>query len=368
MKSNINYIKEQADIVEVVGRVLQLKRQGKDWWAPCPFHGDKDPSFSVSPQGFFKCFGCGRKGDVIEFWQKFHRISFPEAARQVGAMYGIRFDAERPVKVYRRYPETPKPPEAWQPEHKDEPGDLWKEKAGKFMHWAFEQIWDHPGVLEFLAGRGIKEKTIVAYGLGWNSGKGGRDLYRTRESWGLETIIGENGKPRRLWLPVGLVIPGFSVSGEIIKLRIRRPDPLQFAKGVRYCFVPGGVTVSTVYHPDRSAHVVVESDLDGLLVDQEAGDLVGTAVLGSASVKPDKYAAEVLRRSLHILGALDNDKAGAGAWPWWKENFKEAVRWPVPAGKDPGEFWQRSEAGKKGSGDANIRDWIRAGLPAGLRH
>jgi DNA primase len=356
--NNLEEIKEKADIVEVVGRVLTLKKQGKDYWSPCPFHGDSSPSFSVSgTKQFYKCFGCGAKGDVIDFWQKFNNLSFPQAAAAVAQMYGINFLGQ-PVRDKNKYPELPRDKAAWTPENITEPNDLWKEKAGKFMIWAYEQIFEHPEVLEYLAKRGINTGTIGAYGLGWNSGEKGRGLYRAREAWGLPKELDDKGRTKVLWLPIGLVLPGLNAKSEVIKLRIRRPDPLTFAPDIRYYVVPGGAKVNTVLNPNRKAHVVVESDLDAYLVAQEAGDLVGVVCPGSCSVRPDAAAAKVLRDSLHILNAMDFDKAGALSWPWWKQNFKNCERWPVPVKKDPGEAWQNK---------VNIRNWVLAGLPAGLR-
>ena len=143
----------------------------------------------------------------------------------------------------------------------------------------------------------------------------------------------------------------------VIKLRIRRAE-LNFNPDMKYYFVPGGSTRTTILNSDRKAHVIIESDLDAYLVIKEAGDLVGAVPLGSVSVKPDENTTRVLKSSCHILNALDFDKAGAVAWPWWEQNFPECIRWPVNKAKDPGEAWQAG---------VNIREWIVAGLPQGLK-
>ena len=62
-------------------------------------------------------------------------------------------------------------------------------------------------VMEYLAGRGITEEIIVRYGLGWNGGQNGKDVFRSRESWGLSKLANDKGRPKPLWLPMGLVIP-----------------------------------------------------------------------------------------------------------------------------------------------------------------
>jgi len=85
-----NLVKDAADIVQVVGEYVELKRAGVRFTGLCPFHAEKTPSFSVNPQGqFFHCFGCGESGDVLSFVMKYHRIDFPEALEMLARKYGI---------------------------------------------------------------------------------------------------------------------------------------------------------------------------------------------------------------------------------------------------------------------------------------
>jgi DNA primase len=89
-ESVIDEIRARADIVEVVGEQVLLKRAGKDFSALCPFHHEKTPSFYVVPaRGFYKCFGCGEAGDVFTFLMKRGGLSFQEAVRELGARYGV---------------------------------------------------------------------------------------------------------------------------------------------------------------------------------------------------------------------------------------------------------------------------------------
>jgi hypothetical protein len=109
-----------------------------------------------------------------------------------------------------------------------------------------------------------------------------------------------------------------------------------------------------VWSPDRHVMVVVESELDGMLLYQEAGDLMGVVALGNAQTRPDQGAAMILSRSRLILLALDGDDAGAReAWGWWKKHFPQARRWPPIEGKDPGEM---RVAG------VELKDWTKAGI------
>ncbi len=83
-------IKEAADIVQVIGESVALKKSGANYQGLCPFHGEKTPSFSVNPaRQFYHCFGCGASGDVIEFVMKYQSVDFPEALRILGGKYGI---------------------------------------------------------------------------------------------------------------------------------------------------------------------------------------------------------------------------------------------------------------------------------------
>jgi len=90
-------VKEQADIVQIIGEVVDLKRAGSRFLGLCPFHGEKTPSFSVSPQHqVYHCFGCGESGDVFSFLMKHHSLDFPTALKTLAARYNI----ELPEKQY----------------------------------------------------------------------------------------------------------------------------------------------------------------------------------------------------------------------------------------------------------------------------
>jgi len=104
---------------------------------------------------------------------------------------------------------------------------------------------------------------------------------------------------------------------------------------------------------DSRIVVIVESELDAILLNQEAGDLVTTIALGSASIKPDSETDSILSKSNSILVSLDTDKAGEKASQFWLDTYKQAKRWIVPVGKDPGDAIQLG---------LNLRTWILAGL------
>lgn len=83
-------IKEQADIVQIIGENVELKKAGVRYLGCCPFHDEKTPSFSVHPgQQFFHCFGCGASGDVFEFQMKYNNMDFPTAMKELARRYQI---------------------------------------------------------------------------------------------------------------------------------------------------------------------------------------------------------------------------------------------------------------------------------------
>ena len=94
-KLTTDKVKERVDIVEVIGDYVPLKKKGQNMWACCPFHGEKTPSFSISPsKQIYKCFGCGKAGDPIQFVMDIEGIGFQEAIRQLAGKYGIEVEEE----------------------------------------------------------------------------------------------------------------------------------------------------------------------------------------------------------------------------------------------------------------------------------
>ncbi|WP_054252312.1 DNA primase [Neofamilia massiliensis] len=88
-------IRDRADIVDVISQYMDLKKAGANYKGLCPFHGEKTPSFTVSPQKkIYKCFGCGEGGNVISFVMKMEGLSFPEACQRLGDQYGVEIKSK----------------------------------------------------------------------------------------------------------------------------------------------------------------------------------------------------------------------------------------------------------------------------------
>ena len=90
-------VRSRADIVEIIGETVVLKRSGRNYTGLCPFHQERSPSFNVNPERqIFRCFGCGEGGDVFSFVMKAQHLTFPEALRSLADRYGIQLPDRRP--------------------------------------------------------------------------------------------------------------------------------------------------------------------------------------------------------------------------------------------------------------------------------
>lgn len=335
--------------------------KGGEYHSPCPGCGGTD-RFHCWPaqnggEGSWWCRGCGSGGDAIQYLMDFRNLDFRAAAAFVGRKLDPR--GPRPLLPPRRRDVSPE----WTPEPAREPSERWRARAGELVAEAHAALLRTPAQLEYLAGRGLPLEAVQRYRLGWLPG----DLYRDRGAWGLPRELNpDTGKPRKLWIPAGLVIPVFR-RGALHRVRVRRSEPGPFGPR-KYCWVPGSGSGPLVLNPDARAFVVVEAELDAMLCDFSTGPDVGTLGLGTISAKPDAWAHGLLQGALGILNALDFDAVSGGdgkaqeraqrqqrkVRDWWQTTYDHAERWPVPAAKDPGEAF---------AAGVDIEAWIKAGLP-----
>ena len=87
---SVEKVRDLADIVDVIGEFITLKKRGVNFLGLCPFHNEKTPSFTVSPnKGIYKCFGCGESGNAFKFIMEHEHLSFPDAVRYLAKKYQI---------------------------------------------------------------------------------------------------------------------------------------------------------------------------------------------------------------------------------------------------------------------------------------
>ncbi|MBM4289455.1 MAG: hypothetical protein FJ135_15150, partial [Deltaproteobacteria bacterium] len=317
--------------------------RGGEFSAPCAWCGGTDRFLCWPNQGEFGrywCRGCGRSGDAIQYLRDYRGFTYPEACAYLGRE--ITRLSSPGANGRSKEPQ-------WEPRATAAPGDLWQAKARKLVEGAVYNLWSSFGkpMLDFLTEqRGLTETTIKKFSLGFLP----LDRWEAAPDWGLEEILRDNGKPKKLWFPRGLAIP-LCDGDQVLRVRIRRPksdgDP-------RYYLLRGSDTRAMVLGTDRSVSILVESELDALILYQEAGDLVNVVALGNAQTRPDQHTADLLNRNSLILMALDDDHAGAAeCQQWWKGQYPQARRWPPVSGKDPGDMM---------AARVNIRTWVEAAL------
>ncbi|MGH7924832.1 MAG: CHC2 zinc finger domain-containing protein, partial [Candidatus Binatus sp.] len=150
----IEEVRTRADIIEIVGAHVRLRRAGRNFVGLCPFHNEKTPSFSVNAErGFFHCFGCGAGGTVFNFIMKMEGLTFPEAVRQVAGRYGV----EIPETEYAGGPTV------------SERDSLYRanQVAAEFFERALWKSGEGAGVRAYLEGRGITVATAHAFKIGF---------------------------------------------------------------------------------------------------------------------------------------------------------------------------------------------------------
>src|SRR5208283_6025597 len=175
-------VKQQADIVRIIGDYIKLKKAGaQNYSGLCPFHGEKTPSFSVhATRQFYHCFGCGVSGDVFSFVQKIENITFPEAVRLVAQKLGIPL----PKATYSS------PAEAKEAKLRAQLLDV-QERAAAF----FQECLKRPEgarAREYLQGRGLDEKTITSFRVGYAPDSGFLLRDRLANEFG-EEVLRESG-------------------------------------------------------------------------------------------------------------------------------------------------------------------------------
>ncbi|PIQ04761.1 MAG: DNA primase [Nitrospirae bacterium CG18_big_fil_WC_8_21_14_2_50_70_55] len=309
-RTYVDRVRAASDIVAVVGEVVTLKRQGRDYLALCPFHQEKSASFSVSPsKQIFHCFGCGAGGDVFAFVMRYDNLDFPAALEELAKRAGI--PPERPPTAADRQVA----------EERDRLRGVCDLAQRCFRHWL--TAGDRRG-LAYAQGRGLNEPVIERFGIGYAPPGGdalARALAAKRVAISVAATAGvvamaDGGRAYdrfrdRLTFPIAdadgrLVAFGGRALGEAKAKYLNSPETPLFRKGET-------LFALHLAQPEirrRDEVVVVEGYMDAVAL-HAAGFGHAVAVLGTALTRAHVRRLKRYTRRLHLL--FDGDAAGVRA-------------------------------------------------------
>jgi len=342
----IDELLARADIIELIGRRVPLKKAGREFHACCPFHTEKTPSFTVSPtKQFYHCFGCGAHGSALGFLMEFDRLSFPEAVEELAATLGLKVPREAQFEQG--------------PDHRPLYAVL--EQAATYF---VEQLRKHPAAARaaaYLQRRGVSDTTAQQYQIGfappgWDNllgALGANDSARQqlREA-GLTNE--QDGKcydrlRDRIVFPIrdarGRVVGfGGRLLGDGKPKYLNSPETPVFRKGRELYGLYEARQASA--HPKQL--LVVEGYMDVLALAQSGiSDVVAT--LGTATTS--EHLEKLYRATAEIVFCFDGDRAGRDAA--WKallavlplmRDGRQARFLFLPEGEDPDSLVRRADA------------------------
>ena len=338
--NQIEEVRARADIVEIIGAHVRLRKAGRNWVGLCPFHNEKTPSFSVNAErGFFHCFGCGVGGTVYNFLIKMEGLSFPEAVRSLAQKYGVAL------------PEI------------DEPGPARGEReamlranevaAQFFEHvlWNPRSTSDAGAVREYLNSRGLSRETARHFRVGYAPSHPA-SLAAALEKRGLADaglrigLIKQDANGRRDMFRARVMFPIRDAQGRVLAFGGRVMDDRQ----PKYLNSPESPLYSktrTLYgiHEARQAIqskdrvILVEGYFDVIALWQ-AGFKEAVAGCGTAlTVEQLRFLS---RYTKNVLACFDGDSAGRKASLRALEIFLQAGLLGrgifIPQGFDPDTF------------------------------
>ena len=342
-QSFIDELIARADIVEIIGLRVPLKKAGREYKACCPFHGEKTPSFWVSPEKqFYHCFGCGAHGTVLRFLMEHDRMAFPEAVEELAQHLGLEVPHEGGSASNTKRAEEP----------------LY-ELMGRVAGFFSETLAREPKARQYLERRGLERATIEHFGIGYAPNSWNEVLKR----------FGGTESERRTLAELGLIIErerGQIREGEHYydRFRDRVMFPIRDGRGRVIAF--GGRIIeqgepkylnspeTPLFHKGRELYALYEtrrarSNLKRLLIVEgymdavrlhQAGITYAVATLGTATT-PEHFK-RIFRQVNEVVFAFDGDKAGrAAAWRALQHALPEAregreIRFLfLPEGHDP---------------------------------
>ena len=312
-QSFLQELLSRVDVVEVVGRYVQLKKGGANFMGLCPFHGEKSPSFSVSPtKQFFHCFGCGKSGDAIGFLMEHAGMTFIEAVKDLAQQVGMVV------------PEEDQSPEerARAAEQRQKQNSLTDvlEKAGESYR---QHLKTAPKAVAYLKGRGLSGQIAKRFGLGY-----------APEGWrSLASVFPNYDDP--LLAECGLVIVNEEDSKRYDRFRDRVMFPIRNIKGE--CIGFGGRVMgegtpkylnspeTPVFHKGRELYGLFEARealhaAGYVLVTEGYMDVVALAQMGfpnavatlGTACTPD-HVQKLFRFTDAVVFSFDGDAAGRRA-------------------------------------------------------
>ena len=336
------YIEEltrRTDIVELVGSYVQLKRKGRLYGGLCPFHSEKSPSFYVYPdtQSFY-CFGCGAGGDAITFAKKINSIDYPEAVKMLAARAGM--------------------PE---PQEDDKTGRMrsrilsMNKEAARFFHACLNStVEEARQARAYWRRRGLDDKTIVRFGLGY-APNDGQALYQFLRDKGYnQQELDASGLFKRspsgriyclFWKRV--MTPIFDLRGNIIAFggRVLDDSKPKYVNSPETLVYHKSDTVFALQIAKRSASrrfVLCEGYMDVISM-QQAG--IDTAVCACGTALTPDQVRLISEYADEVILSYDSDEAGQKATLRSLELFRNStVRvgvLQIPGAKDPDEYIKR---------------------------
>jgi DNA primase len=323
MNSPVEKIKERLSIEEVVSSYIKLERSGANFKARCPFHNEKTPSFFISPsRNSYYCFGCGASGDIFTFVEEFEGLDFKGALKLLADKAGV------PLEAY-----TPAMKEA-----ESEKEKLYRamEDATKYYE---NNLKDSPEVLEYLKARGLTEKSITDFRIGYIKNDW-RLLYEFLKNKFADAELEKAGLIKKTEKGYydrfrgRIMFPIADSSGRIIAFSGRIFDDLSTSSGqvaqAKYLNSPETPIFSknaVLYGLDKAKEsirknnfsILVEGQMD-LVLSHQAGykNTIATSgtALSDSTVSKENVVSNlglIRRLSENIVLAFDGDKAGFNA-------------------------------------------------------
>ena len=313
-ESFIQELLARVDVVDVVGRYVQLRKGGANLLGLCPFHNEKSPSFTVSPtKQFYHCFGCGAHGSAITFLMEHTGASFPEAVRTLAASAGMTVPEEN--RSPRQQQETAR--------RKAEESRHTQVLDAAQAHY-LKQLRASPAAIRYLKQRGLTGEIAAHFGLGW-SGTDRHGLSQVFPNYEDPTLVesglvieSEDGRRydrfrERIMFPIrnargSLIGFGGRIIGKGEPKYLNSPETPLFSKGQELY----GLWEARQAIRQEGQVIVVEGYMDVVGLAQQ-GIANAVATLGTATT-PD-HVKKLLRTSDKVIFSFDGDGAGRrAAW------------------------------------------------------